>query len=450
MQALAAVLAGQGWRLTGSDLLGGALPSANGSPAALCRGHHLQNVPPGAELVVYSDAVGAGNLELQRAAELGIPTRSYFQMAGELTAGMHCAAVAGTHGKSSTVGMCASIFEQAGADPLVFCGASTLGRASGGRFGRGPVALVEACEFRANFLHLRPKQAVLLGIDHDHFDCYPDKRDLLDAFARFVQSIPRGGLLIARADCPDSREVAANASCRVETFAIMGEADWSAGRLIHRRGLHEFTIFHHSRPVCEVRLRVPGAHNVGNAMAAAALASANGIPSDCIGEALSRFPGLHRRLECLGSFGGVTIIDDYAHHPTEIIAALTTVRQIHPERRLWCVFQPHQALRLARLFDETADSLQLADTVVVADVFRAREGSPAPGEPDARQLAGAVRLRGTPVAGVGSVEVLVPLLAGQLAPGDVLLTLGAGDIRIVAEAIKDEAAISRPWIPDPC
>ncbi len=435
MQALAAVLAGQGWRLTGSDLIGGALALSNGSSVALCRGHRPEDLPTDADLIVYSDAVPPGNPELRQAGELGIPIRSYFQMVGELTAAMHSLAIAGTHGKSSTVGMCASIFEQAGRDPLVFCGAPTLGHASGGRYGQGPVALVEACEFRANFLRLAPKHVVLLGIDHDHFDCYPEKNDLLDAFARFVQSIPAGGLLIARADCPDTSRIAARAPCRVESFALAGKADWSAGRLIHRAGCHEFDVLYHGRPVCELRLRVPGMHNALNALAAAALAHANGIPPECIAAAISRFPGLYRRLECLGIHGGVTIVDDYAHHPTEVTAALTAVRQMYPGRRLLCVYQPHQALRLTRLLHETADSLQLADVVVVAAVFRAREGPPAPGEADAVRLAGEVQRRGTPASAPGATDAIVTQLASQLKPGDVFVTLGAGDIRVVAEAL---------------
>lgn len=436
MQALAAVLAGRGCRLTGSDLLEGIIPQPDGTSTAISRGHRKENVPPDADLVVHTDAVNPDNLELRRAGELGIPIRSYFQMVGELTAAMHCLAVAGTHGKSSTVAMCTSIFEQAGRDPLVFCGASVLGHASGGRYGQGPAALVEACEFRANFLWLAPKHVVLLGIDHDHFDCYPEKDHLLNVFARFVQSIPADGLLIARTDCTDTNRIAASARCRVESFALAGTADWSAGRLTHRAGYHKFEVLYHDRPVCELQLRVPGLHNALNALAAAAMAHANGIPPECIAAAIGRFPGLYRRLEYVGAQGGVIIVDDYAHHPTEVTAALTAVRQMYSKRRLVCVYQPHQALRLTRLLGETADSLQWADAVVVAEAFRAREGPPVPGEADAARLADEVQRRGTPATTPGNNHAIVTRLASQLKPGDVLVTLGAGDIRIVAEAVS--------------
>ncbi|MDZ7618676.1 MAG: Mur ligase family protein [Patescibacteria group bacterium] len=445
MQALAAVLDGQGWRLTGSDLLGGILSLPSGGSVPLCRGHGPENLPDGTDLVITSDAVPRHNPELQRAAERAIPTRTYFEMVAELTAGLHCMAVAGTHGKSSTVAMCSSIFEQAGRDPLVFCGAPILGRVQGGRFGRGPDALVEACEFRANFLHLHPRHGVLLGIDHDHFDCYPNKQDMVDAFARFVRSIPADGLLVARADCPDSRAVADGAACRVETFSLADNADWSTARLTHRAGCHEFDVLHRGQLFCGLQLRVPGKHNALNALAATALAHANGIPPECVAAALGRFPGVYRRLECLGevgsrdstgsTHGNLTLVDDYAHHPTEVVAALTTLRQAYPGRRLLCVYQPHQALRLSRLLTETAASLQWADAVVVANVFRAREGAPVAGEADAEQLAGEVRRRGTPASAPGDAAAIVRQLSSQLGPGDVLVTMGAGDIRVVAEML---------------
>ncbi len=435
MRALAAVLAERGWRLTGSDLTGGVVPLPGGARLVVCSGHCRRNLPPDAGLVVASDAVPPDNPELQQAGERGIPVRSYFQMVGELTARMHCAAVAGTHGKSSTVAMSAHVFRRAGGDPLVFCGATPLGHESGGRGGEGPVALVEACEFRANFLRLKPLQVVLLGIEHDHFDCYPRKDELLDAFNRFAKSVPADGLLIVHADCSAACRVAAAASCRVERFSLTGPADWSVGGLIHHRGCHEFEVLHHGRPLCRVRLQVPGVHNVLNALAAAALARAHGIGAKCVGEALSSFPGLHRRMECLGTHRGVTLLDDYAHHPTETVAALEAARQMHPGRRLWCAFQPHQALRLTRLLSETAAGLQGADVVAVAEVFRAREGPPTPGEADAARLACEVQRLGTSVAGTGSLEEIASLLKSRLVPGDVLLTMGAGDIRAVAESL---------------
>ncbi len=449
MQALATVLLGQGWALTGSDLCGGTMHPAEGRTIAVRRGHGPNNLPTDADAVVYSDAVNRRNPELQRARKLGIPTLSYFEMVAKLTAPLQCVAIAGTHGKSSTVGMCRQIFHRAGHDPMVLCGAATIGQPSGGRHGAGRCALVEACEFRANFLRLRPRMAAVLGIEHDHFDCYPVKQQLLDAFTRFVQSVPPNGLLIVPADCVESRRLAERASCRVETFSLSGEADWSAGRLVHRRGFYQFEARYRGHPVCDVGLQVLGAHNARNALATTALAWANDISSDDIAKGLHQFPGLKRRLECLGTFDGVTIIDDYAHHPTEVAAALKAVQQRYPGRRLWCLFQPHQAVRLTRLLHETALALQGADVVVITEVFRAREGNRRRGEADADALAREVRKHGVPASAAGPIQNLLPLVATRLTPGDVLITMGAGDIHLLPHTLAKHLPQNAPMLPAP-
>ena len=350
MRALADVLAGWGWQLTGSDLC---LPSARefgGKTARWSGGHASGHLTSETELVVYSDAIPPTNPELLRAAELGVPALSYFQMLGRLTEGRHTVAVAGTHGKSTTTAMAAHILVESDRDPTVFCGATPLGATSGGRAGNGLV-LVEACEYRANFLHLRPQHAAILGIEPDHFDCYKSLHDLENAFRQFAASLPAGGLLIVRHDCDSTRRVTAGLSGRIESFGVSPEADWSAGRLAEDHGRYSFEIRRLGQPLCEVRLQMPGRHNVLNALAAAALAWAEGATADRIAAGLSHFAGLHRRLELLGTWRGVTLFDDYAHHPTEVAATLATVRQMFPRRRLWCVFQPHQASRTARLLE---------------------------------------------------------------------------------------------------
>ena len=304
--------------------------------------------------------------------------------------------MAGTHGKSTTTAMAAHVLTDAGLDPTVLCGATPLGQSSGGRAGSGELLLVEACEYRANFLHLRPRHAAILGIEPDHFDCFDSLGDLERAFARFARSVPPDGLVLARHDCAVTRRVTAELPCRVETFAIGFEADWSARNLTARRGRYGFEIRRCGRQLCNVSLQVPGRHNVLNALAAAALAWQNGLRPEQIAGALGRFRGLHRRLELLGTYRGVLLLDDYAHHPTEVAATLQTVRRMVPGRRVWCVFQPHQVSRTERLLDELAESLQNADRVLVAEIFRAREGAPRPGEVTAADLARRVSRRRRP------------------------------------------------------
>ena len=212
------------------------------------------------------------------------------------------------------------------------------------------------------------------------------------------------------------------------TSPLEAEADWSAGGLRAWQGCYGFELSYRGRKLGEVSLRVPGRHNVLNALAAAALAHANGVTSELAIRGLGRFRGLHRRLEVLGTWGGVLLVDDYAHHPTEVAASLETLRVMEPGRRLWCVFQPHQTSRTEHLLDELAASLQNADRVLVADIFRAREGPARESEVTAADLARQVRAHGTEVPDVHTAAEIEQLLTTQLTPGDVLVTMGAGDI----------------------
>ena len=470
MGALADVLLGMGWRLSGSDLLPEASRRLEAAGVRLYAGHAAAHLPSHADLVVASSAVPAENPEIRRAAQLGIPVLTYFQMLGRLMEGKRGLAVAGTHGKSTTTAMAAQILHEAGRDPTVVFGATPIGASSGGRAGRDDIFLVEACEYLANFLHLRPQQAVLLGIEPDHFDCYDTSEALERAFAQFAARTARDGLLLVRHDCPAARRIAASLACRVETFGIQCGADWTARNLRAWRGCYRFELSVRGQPLGRVDLRIPGRHNVLNALAAAALAYANEASPEQILRGLKCFRGLHRRLETLGTWGGVRLIDDYAHHPTEVTASLAAVRAMEPRARVWCVFQPHQASRTARLLDELAESLQNADRVLVADIFRAREGPPQPGEVTAADLARRVcKLKGRPGSRLGTVPIFrapcaehgrrkwdcpppkcsepVPdlhatkeieqFLMTQLTPGDVLVTMGAGDIGRIGYGIMD-------------
>ncbi len=480
MRALADVLVGWGWTVSGSDLDPSPAKHLVATGASLFQGHAAEHLPPDADLVVHSDAVPPDNTELRLAAERGLEVLSYFQMLGRLGVGRNVSAIAGTHGKSTVTAMTAHLLIQAGLDPTVVYGATPLGAASGGRAGSSNMMLVEACEYHANFLRLRPQQAVILGIEPDHFDCYGSLDELEAAFGRFAASVPADGLLLASHDCSSTRRVAAQAGCRVETFGLSPDADWSAsnikppplvaspsvaspsvaplsqvGEAVQLSPQHtslqqtgatdgrgfmgrfQFEIHRFGRRFCEVRLQVPGRHNVVNALAAAALACENGLSASRIAAGLGNFPGLHRRMELLGERRGVALLDDYAHHPTEVRAALSAARMMFPGRRLWCVFQPHQASRTERLLDELAESLQNADKVLVADIFRAREGYARSGGVTSDDLARKAAAGGVEVLPGHTNREITVTLETQLSPGDVLITLGAGEMGGL-----------RPWIGD--
>jgi UDP-N-acetylmuramate--alanine ligase len=440
MRALASVLIEQGWTISGSDL------HPDDAEGLIARGvrvfgdHAASNVPPNAEVVVYSDAVPADNPERRRAEEPGIRTRSYAQMLGEITsqhdssATMRTLAVAGTHGKSTVTAMAAEILICAGLDPTVICGASPIARhenaiaETGGRNGSGDIALVEACEYRENFLHLAPEAAAILNIEPDHFDYYRSTDQLTEAFAKFASGVSPAGLIIAGADSHRAVSVAKASGRAMTTFGLSADADWRATKVQQNRGRYRFELVCHDRLLTTVTLAIPGRHNVLNALAAAALARHCEVSSQQIAQGLTVFRGLKRRLEIRGRWHGAPWVDDYAHHPSEVKAALAAVRQMFPRRRIFCVFQPHQASRLTILLDELAASLQNADKLAVTKVFRAREGAPRPGEATAVDLAATVRAGGIDVLDEHAPLAIARRAAQELQPGDVLVTLGAGDL----------------------
>jgi len=436
MRSLARVLLERGCLLSGSDLDPDRLAGLAAQGVPVYRGHAAGHVAPDVQLVVYSDAVGPDNPERLEANRLGIPTQSYFDAAGWLTREGRAWAVAGPHGKSTTTAMAARILTDAGRDPTVLCGAAPLGRADGGRAGSGRLALVEACEYRANFLKLHPARAVLLGVEPDHFDCFDTPEALHAAFAQFLGRLPSDGLLLARADCPVTMRLAAESDCRVETFGLAHAApaaDWTARLRGHRQGRYRFALERHGRELAQIALRMPGVHNVANALAAAAVAWHEGVSAGPIARSLGAFAGLHRRQEIVGVRAGKVFVDDYAHHPTEVSATLRAVRQMFPSRRLLCVFQPHQVSRTARLLDEMAQSLQNVERLWVAEIFRAREPVVRAGEVSAADLAQRAAQYGAPVAEAHTLEAIAEELQECLAPGDVLVTLAAGDVRVVCE-----------------
>ena len=444
MRSLANVLLQKRWRMSGSDAVIRCDDPLAEAGVRVFVEHSAANVCDEVELVIYSSAVPENNPELRRAAELGVPIVSYAEMLGLLMRDRRGLAVAGTHGKSTTTAMAAEIFMAAGRDPTFVYGAAPFGGGEGGRAGNGPIVLVEACEYQRNFLKLRPHDAVILNVEPDHFDCYPNSEALEDAFCRFAALLPPEGTLIVPCACSTgfSRNSGfeppkGGTTSAVETFGFDEQADWRAANLRGELGRYGFDLMQHGDHLGRIELAVPGKHNVLNALAAAAVAGINGCTAEAIAAALANFRGLKRRLECIYNAGGLSIWDDYAHHPTEISTTLATIREVSPHSRIFCVFQPHQASRTAHLLDELALSLQNAERVLIADIFRAREGPSRPGEVTAADLAARTRAAGQEVFGSHALPDIQYYLQQHLAPGDTLVVMGAGDIGRIGYAIVD-------------
>jgi len=436
MKALAELLTGLGWRVTGSDQHLSETTAATFARRGLRihRGHQEVFVPHDADLLVYSPAIDSANPERQQAAELRIPQFSFSQMLGQLMGDKVGISIAGTHGKSTTTAMTACVLDAAGMSPSAIIGAELCNRRISGWAGQGPYFVVESCEFQRHFLDLTPRLAAILSIEPDHFDCYSSLGETVDAFSEFANRVPTEGSLLIRGDSASARQAIRSACAPVSTFSLSPDADWWAADLRRTADGIRFRVFHHGEYFSEVALRVPGEHNVLNALAATALCHAAGATPAAIREGLNAFSGIRRRFEVVGSFRGVLMIDDYAHHPTAVQATLRTARERYPGRRIWCVFQPHQVSRTQALLADFAESFHDADEVLVLPVFAAREQVRR--EPAATSLKLVEQIR--PETGRAryspALDRTLATLEDELRAGDVLITMGAGDIGQVHDA----------------
>lgn len=441
MKSLAAYMEQTGWKLSGTD------PRADfDRPAGSKRWLSADEQAPldsDVDLVVYTAAVGPEHPQRQAAAQLGIPCRSYPQMLAELMTGRRGLAVAGTHGKSTTAALLAHCLWAAGGDPSVVFGAQWLDGAPGGHSGRDETLVVEACEYNGNFLDLGPQAAVVLNVEWDHVDCFAGTNDVFATFQRFVRQLPPRGFLVVHVDCPQAPALIRAARCPTITLGTTPAAEYRYVPVDDDDRRNGLRIFHQGCLVGQARLAVPGVHQAACAAAAAVMALEWGAAWSDVRRGLERFTGLRRRMEMLGTIGDVDVWDDYAHHPTAVAAALATLRKRCGKRRLVCLFEPHQEARLAAMLDEFAASLHNADLVGVAPVFRARE-SGRPSSPDlCRRLASELNRRGTPATLLPTDATAGEKFHELLAPGDVMIALGAGDVRRLVDGIVERLGRDR-------
>ncbi len=430
MKALAELLLGLGWKVTGSDLrpMTPLHRKMRERGVRIHSGHDESFLPRDVDVVVHSPAVGPNNPELRMAVRLGIPQMSYSQMLGYLMQTRVGVAVAGTHGKSTTAAMTATILGGSRLSASAVFGAELCDTGASGWAGTGDILVTESCEYQRSFLDLRPRFAAILGIEPDHFDCYKSFADMKAAFAGFSECVEAGGAMLIRADCAASAEVVESTAAEVVTFSSAEGADWWATD--ERRGSAgvRFRIFFRGDFFAEISLRTRGRHNVLKALAAAALSHHAGATPQEIREGLAQFPGIRRRFEAVGWWRGVTLIDDYAHHPTEVRATLATAREEFPTRKIWCAFQPHQVSRTNALMSEFAESFSPADEILIAPVFAARESLQEEPITTAQELASRIAARGQAVRFCPSLDQIISTLEDESRPGDVLITMGAGDI----------------------
>jgi UDP-N-acetylmuramate--alanine ligase len=443
VSALARLLHARGHAVAGSDL--------DRSPAtdalldlgiAVTLGQRAANVPEGTDLVIHSAAVAPGHPELEAARARGIPSRKYAQALGALMAERKGIAVAGTHGKTTTTAMTTLALVDGGLDPSMVLGGSIPALGGGCRAGRGEWMVAEACEYDRSFLNLAPRVLVVTNIEADHLDYYKDLGDIRGAFRALAAKVPPEGRIVVCGEDSGALAAVSGLAAPVETYALDPRipADWSARDLDLAGGSARFTVLFRGEARARIELAVPGRHNALDALAAIAAAHAAGVAPESAAAALERFPGVDRRFQLVGKVGGVSVVDDYAHHPTEIEAVLRAARGRFPAGRVIAVFQPHQHSRTRLLFDGFVDALSGADEVILAEIYRSRDLEADVRAVGAEALAASLRARGASAVRLGGFEEIAARAAAIARPGDVVLTMGAGDIYKVAALLRARLA----------
>jgi len=438
MSGLAQVLKQRGHTVTGSDVQSSEVTDkliTMGIKVSI--GHCIDNITAQLDHIVISAAVKWTNPEVMQAKRIGIQIYKYAELLGHLSREIKTSAIAGTHGKSTTSGWLSYLLVKANVKPNFVIGADVaqLNGASSGA-GSGDCLVVESCEYDRSFLNLSPFVATLLNIEADHLDYYSGLSEIMGAFSEFTNGIVSGGTLIGNGDDPNTVAIVNAYQGNSELYAINDKrALWKAKNLSYETGFGCFEIMRGDQSLGRVKLSLPGAHNVSNALAVAANAWHCGVPAEAIIFGLETFSGVGRRLSDKGEFSGVRVIDDYAHHPTEIKVTLEAIVNRYQPKRLWCVFQPHQHSRTRFLIDDFAVSFNCADFVLAADIYFVRDSEDMRKEINAETLIEKISQNGGNCLYLPHFDHIVDYLQGHLAPGDLVVTMGAGDVWKISDEL---------------
>ncbi len=433
---LAKILIKNGAIVSGSDMADSTVvENLRQLGAVIAIGHRPENITPDTDQVVISAAVTAANPELARASELGLPIRKYAEMLGALMEGYSGVAIAGTHGKSTTSAWLSYVLAQAGQEPNYIVGADIpqLGGSSG--VGNGNCFVAEACEYDRSFLNLHPDAAVLLNIEQDHLDYYRDEDDIIDAFAEFAAGVKDGGVLIANGQDKNTVRVLRRfkSEPHIIQYGLDSHCDISGRNPVLVEGSYEFDIYRTNTLLGRTRIALAGAFNILNALAVTSVCLHAGLDAETILKHLGGFTGIDRRLMFKAKIDGVTVLDDYAHHPTEIRASLKAIREKYAPERIWCVFQPHQYSRTRFLLDDFAESFKLADVTIVPEIYFVRDTAESKRTVNAQMLAERIGQQGCEALFINEFSGILEHLKTHVKDGDLVVTMGAGTIWKVAD-----------------
>ena len=435
MSGLAEILLKEGFTISGSDAKESPLTKhLEEKGAQLFYGQRASNIIDGIDLVVYTAAIHPDNPEYACAVEKGLPMMSRADLLGQMMKNYSMPiAVSGTHGKTTTTSMASQMLLEGGFDPTITVGGILPSIGGNLRLGHSGTFITEACEYTNSFLSFFPKISIILNMDADHLDFFKDIDDIRHSFRLFAEKLPADGTLIINADTPCWEDVARDLPCQVITYDLEHPADYTAADITwDSLGHPTFTCLAGGKSLGSFSLKVPGLHNVSNALSVIALGQKLGMDTDAIRRGILDFTGTDRRFQYKGKVGDVTVIDDYAHHPTEIRATLTSAKN-YPHKTIWCVFQPHTYTRTKALMDDFARALSLADHVVLADIYAARETDTL--GISSGDLMERIRKLGTPCEYFPTFDEIENYLLEHCEPGDLLITMGAGDVFKIGEKL---------------
>jgi len=414
MSGLAQLLIKNKTIVTGSDQMPSeVVDNLRRAGADIKIGHKSENLSPETNAVVISAAIKENNPELKLANELGYKVYKYADMLGELMNRYEGIAISGTHGKSTASGWLIYLLKQAGID----------------------TNFIEACEYDRSFLNLKPKIACILNVEQDHLDYYKDEDEIVEAFGDFALGTKQGGIVIANGQDPNVAKIIRRLGkgLRCETFGLEKNCNFYAENIALNDGLYAFDVYYNNKLLGGTKISLPGKHNILNALAVIALAINVGLDPKRALELLPGFTGIERRLMLKGRFDQITVLDDYAHHPTEIRASLAAIRQRYTSKQIWCIFQPHQYSRTRFLLDDFAESFKLADVTIVPEIYFVRDSDSARKEVNAQILVDRLQANGTQALFIESFEAICDYLKDNVGPGELVVTMGAGDIWKVAD-----------------
>ena len=433
MSGLAEILASRGHQVSGTDVKETAVTKHLQSLGIHINfGHRAENITDDITLVVYTAAIHDDNPELRAAHEKGIRIMDRAHLLGQIMDEYHdSVAVSGTHGKTTTTSMVSEILLAAEKDPTITVGGILPTIGSNLRIGNSPYFVAEACEYFDSFLQFNPFIAIILNVESDHLDYFKTLENIRRSFHAFAQRVPDKGLLVISEKIDNVEELTEGLTCHVETFGLSEKANWRAENIVHEAdGRNSFDVYHNGAFFTTIHLHIPGEHNITNALAAiAASAFLGAAPEDCV-KGLHHYTGTERRFQLKGKKDGITVIDDYAHHPTEIKAALAAAQNVQ-HNTTWCVFQPHTFSRTRFLCDEVGEAFGDADEIIIADIFAARETDD--GTVSAAQLAERIAQTGKSARYVGDFAAIEAYLREHCKSGDLLMTVGAGDVYKIGE-----------------